>query len=401
MALAAVTLLLAPVANGAAASPSTRDITAIDVATAAGIGQITQTWSAPVGDVDPDGHQDFFLSRHLGGPGSLYRNKGDGTFSEIDVGNFPKADRLGCAFADVDLDGRQDLFCAIGDNKSTAMNPSELWMQQQDGTFLDEAEAYGVTDPLGRERWPVFFDANNDGYPDLFVGVQYPRLDGQDESNHLYLNQAGTSYLDVPSYGLDTTSGEVCASAGDFNGDGWVDLLVCGQDYLRLYRNDGGLGFTDVTQSAGLGRAAWSDAKLVDMNGDGLADIVEVKKGKTQTRFSSGTTFRPAVLLATLTQGLSVATGDVDGNGTNDVYVVQTCPRNSTTDSPDLMFLNNGDGTFTQVDTPQATSGCGDVASAIDYDGDGMADFLVLNGAGSANGRWISGPVQLLTFATA
>ena len=97
--------------------------------------------------------------------------------------------------------------------------------------------------------------------------------------------------------------------------------------------------------------------------------------------------------------GVSVTTGDVNGDGRPDVYMVQGCAKNTTTDYPDMMLLNNGDGTFTQVTTPQATSGCGDVASTIDYNGDGRADLLVLNGFGAANNHWISGPLQLLTFS--
>src|SRR5207248_1457292 len=131
-----------------------------------------------------------------------------------------------------------------------------LWIQQPGGTFVEEASQYGVTDPAGRERWPTFIDVNHDAYPDLFVSVLYPRTDGVHESNLLYLNQGGTSYVDAPQYGLDTTSGSAggggCAQAVDFNGDGWQDLLMCGQDYLHLYENVNGTSFTDVTPAVGV-----------------------------------------------------------------------------------------------------------------------------------------------------
>ena len=113
-------------------------VVATDVAEQAGIAQTTQTWSAPVGDVNGDGSQDFFLSRHLGGPASLYVNNGSARFNQIDATNFPNADRLGCVFGDVNQDGLQDLYCSIGDNNSTQQNPKELWIQQPDGTFVDE-----------------------------------------------------------------------------------------------------------------------------------------------------------------------------------------------------------------------------------------------------------------------
>ena len=373
-------------------------IVATDVASQAGIAQTTQTWSAPVGDINNDGFPDFFLSRHLAPSGKLYQNNGDGTFTEIDVGNFPKYDRLGCVFGDVNQDGLQDLYCSIGDNKSTSLNPKELWIQQPDHTFVNEAVQYGVTDPPGRERWPTFIDVNHDGYPDLFVSVLYPRTDGIPESNHLYINQGGASYVDAPEYGLDTTSGSAggggCAQAVDFNNDGWQDLLLCAQDRLHLYENDSGTSFTDVTTAVGLGTAVWSDAELVDLNHDGALDIILIKKGSAQVRFQVSGVFGPPFKLATLTAGFSLATGDVNGDGFPDVYLLQGCPKNTTTDTPDLMFLNNGNGTFTQLSIPQATSGCGDVASPIDYNGDGRTDFLVLDGFNTP------GPIELLTFST-
>ena len=144
----------------------------------------------------------------------------------------------------------------------------------------------------------------------------------------------------------------------------------------------------------------WNDAQLVDLNGDGAPDLVEIKKGSAQVRFQQNGVFQKAVKLATLTAGVSLATGDVNGDGFKDVYLVQGCPAGSATNVPDVMLLNNGNGTFKQILTPQATSGCGDVASTIDYNGDGRADFLVLNGFGSFNNQWVSGPLQLLTFSS-
>src|SRR5207248_7061566 len=169
--------------------------------------------------------------------------------------------------------------------------------------------------------------------------------------------------------------------------------LLCAQDELHLYENEAGTSFTDVTSQVGLGSKVWSDAELVDLNGDGLPDMVQIKKGSAQVRLQRGGVFQPAVKLTDLTSGFSLATADVDGNGLPDIYLVQGCQSGSSTNDADLMFLNNGDGTFTQTPIPEASSGCGDVASPSDFNQDGRADMLVLNGFNA------TGPLQLLTFS--
>ena len=146
-----------------------------------------------------------------------------------------------------------------------------------DGTFVNRAVAYGVDDPYGRSRGAVFFDANNDGWADLFVSNYYPRTDGLPTPNRFFQNQAGTSFSSAPEYGLDQTVGGLaqapgCQDAGDYDGDGYTDLLVCGKAGIHVYHNNGGSSFTDVTASLGLS-GVWRDGEWVDFNSDGKLDL--------------------------------------------------------------------------------------------------------------------------------
>ena len=161
-----------------AATPAAAAPVAREVADRAGIAETTRTWSANVHDFNGDGWDDVLIVRHNEAPARLYRNDG-GTFAEVNWGLFhqpgipenpDEADRHDCAWADVDLDGRSDVYCTLGAEHGTVTKTNELWMQHADGTFVDRAAEYGVTDPLGRGRHATFIDVNRDPYPDLYVG---------------------------------------------------------------------------------------------------------------------------------------------------------------------------------------------------------------------------------------
>ena len=225
---------------------------------------------------------------------------------------------------------------------------------------------------------------------------QSPRPDGIPTTNRLFINVGGTSFRSAPEYGVDVALGTMpgggCAQAIDENGDGWQDLMVCTSAGVRLYRNQAGASFRDDSTAAGLSKV-WKDAALADLNGDGRPDLVEIVKLKVAVRMGSASgVFGPLVTVAALTQGRGLAIGDADGNGTTDVYAVQTCDS-AGHDQPDFVLLNSGSATFTRLAVPQPDLGCGDDAVAIDHDGNGTTDFVVLNGKDAVKGR-----IQLISF---
>jgi hypothetical protein len=90
---------------------------------------------------------------------------------------------------------------------------------------------------------------------------------------------------------------------------------------------------------------------------------------------------------------MALAVGDVNGDHNPDIYVVGG--RTGNTNAPDYLLLGNATGGFTTQPIPETTVGYGDRVYPLDYNHDGLTDFLVLNGGGdSAN---IPGPIQLLT----
>jgi hypothetical protein len=379
------------------ASPAHAAVYGHDVTAQAGLTQTTMTFDAAVADYDQDGDEDFLLGRHGQGPARLYRNDG-ARFVEVFPGLFKKVDRHRCTWGDPNDDGRPDVHCTIGGARGTATNKSnELWLQQAGGGFVDVGAQWGISDPTGRGRDSVFLHANDDELDDLFVANNTERADELTSENRLFLNQGGTSYQSAPSYGLDTDFTATHADTDDYNGDGWDDVLHAGQQ-TKLFRNDAGQGFTDVTSAAGItGRA--KQGLFADMNCDGRPDLVRVVPGKFMVHLQQPDGRYPSTSYQlALTTGHAVAVGDVDGVNCLDAYIVQTRKSKKSPEQPDIMLINDGTGRgYSKAGMDQTTAGAGNAVSAIDYDDDGLAEFLVMNGERDLAPNE-SGPVRLIDF---
>ncbi len=387
----------APVSNTSVA-PATAAIpvTALNKAVDAGISETTLTRGALIADFNNDGSPDIFLGRHQSATARLYTNNGSGRFTEIDQGTFVKTDRHGCDAADVNSDGLKDIFCSTGAHKGTTPKRNELWVQQPDHTFINQTRQYGLLRPFSRGRLNTFIDANGDSYPDLFLANEADRLDAMPTPNQLFTNQGGTTFRSAPGYGLehemDYRSRLVGnnPSVADLDKDGWQDLIMATTSGLHVYENNQGNGFTDVAASVGLGQNPL-DVTVADVNGDDWPDVIEVFRNQLRVLLNTNGTFSSA-FSTTLQDGVSVAAGDVNGDDRPDIYVLL---GNNTSNTSDRVYLNNGSGTgFAQMSSiPSTSQGRADFVAPIDYDGNGLTDFLVLNG-----GKSKPGPVQLIAF---
>ncbi len=357
------------------------DGTFTDVTERAAVGDTGYGTGCATGDYDNDGDLDLYVTNY--GPNLLYRNNGDGTFTDVTeraaVGDSHWG--AGCAFLDYDNDGDLDLYVAnyldyslddpridlipyIVDYHGTRASdlktyphphnfndaPDRLYRNNGDETFTDVADVAGVANTAGKSLGVVVTDYDDDGDPDLYVANDMV-------GNFLYRNNGDGTFTDVgliSGVGYNENGqeeGGMGVDAGDYDNDGWMDLIVTNfqHETYTLYRNNGDGTFTDVSFASGTGRVTrpylgWG-VGFFDYNNDGHSDLF-------------------------------AANGHVQDN-------IERLDGSTSYPQRNLLFHNNGDGTFADASL-KSGDGMRLVKSSRgtafgDYDNDGDVDLFVLN----------------------
>ena len=342
------------------------DGTFTDVAPAAGVDFAGMSWASSWGDYDNDGDVDLHVSNSAP-PSILYRNNGDGTFTDVTeeagVGDVPRG--AGSAWGDYDLDGDLDLAVAC---KAGA---DFVFRNNGDGTFTDVAPELDVAQyalsraemlaAAGRgevrqsgSTWQAFwFDMEMDGDLDLFFAVDHG-------TNYLYENNGDGTFTEITEEaGVFMIGNGMGVDAGDYDLDGDLDLYVSnfGPKPLAsgykatpnwLYRNEGDGTFVDVASAAGVrGRSGvgWGTT-FFDYDLDGDLDLAvanggwaryATKEEREQVtinllfRNEGDGTFTDVTDISgfglwSMTRGMSLA--DYDRDGDLDVYLASSDDRN-------------------------------------------------------------------------
>jgi len=351
-----------------------------DVTERAGLRGEGYSMGAAAGDFDGDGHTDIYVAGY--NSGRLYRNRGDGTFEDVTQKTRAAVGGWGTSagWFDYDRDGRLDLFVArymdwdfergalyCGSPQVRAYcHPDNfkgaapvLLHQKADGTFEDVSVKAGVADPEGKSLGVAFADFDGDGWTDVFVANDNAR-------QFLFHNKGDGTFEDVAllaGAGYDENGKSFAGmgvDAGDFDGDGRVDVFVTAlsNETYPLYRNNGDMTFSYATSTTGLASitvpySGWG-ARFIDADNDGLRDIfvaqghvldtIEKTTGYLAYRQTplllrnAGKTFVNVSDSAGLRQPLAArgaAFGDIDDDGDTDVVLAQT-------DGPPLILRNNG-----------------------------------------------------------
>ena len=304
-----------------------------------------QEWGSAWGDYDGDQDLDLYVSTGSG-PNILYRNNGNGTFTNVAAaaGVDDRRGSAGVSWVDFDIDGNLDLFVA---NRFTGGNRADaLYRNNGNGTFTDVAVSAGVAGDSNRQSFMgVWFDYDNDRDMDLYLSVDF----GNDT---LYRNNGNGTFSDVSlAAGITDPQHGMGITVGDINNDGCMDVLSTNNtqgdpsdvehNTSALYLNNCNSTFTRVSEAIGiLDRAVveWG-ANLVDYDNDMDLD-------------------------------LSIVAGGMLSNG-----------------QPNVFYENSGscNASLFDITTNSGTDNSGAAFSSIwaDYDNDGDLDWFIANEHGS------------------
>jgi len=343
-------------------------------------------------DIDGDGDRDLYVTYY--GPNVLYRNNGDGTFTDITTaaGVGSPLWSTSAGFADADGDGDLDLYVAnyvdfklennlyCGENrpgyrtvchpKNFDSQPDILYRNRGDGTFEDVSARSGIIDRTGKGLGVVWGDYDDDGDEDLYVA-------NDDTPNFLWRNRGDGRFEEVAALAGVALSEDGVPQAGmgtdmaDYDNDGRLDLFVTNlsEESDELYHNDGGGLFSDRTFVSGIGA--------------------------------------PSLLML----GFGTFFFDPDNDGTLDLFVanghimdnIALYSDTITFEQPAQIYRGLGEGRFELAAWPQgdplSRRYVGRGAVAFDFDDDGDEDILLtqndrpavlLRNAGPPRAHWLT-----------
>ncbi|MDF2431390.1 MAG: hypothetical protein JWP44_1021, partial [Mucilaginibacter sp.] len=332
-----------------------------------------------IGDVNNDGKPDIFFTSNQGDC-KLYINKGNWKFEDVTekagVKGF-KRWHTGVTMVDINGDGWLDIYICNSGGLKGANRANELYINQKDGTFKEEAEKYGLADK-GLSTQAIFFDFDHDGDLDCMVVNNSYRPIGSfgynrdlrnirdlQNGDRFYRNDNG-KFVDISAqagiYGSEIGFG-LGITAGDLENTGWDDMYVSNDffEHDYLYKNQHNGTFKEVSDNA-LQHMSLSSmgSDMADINNDGFLDIFTTDmlpendyRLKTTTKFDE-----------------------------YDVYNAKLKNSFHHQFSTNCLQLNNGDGTFSEIANLAGVNATDWSWGALcfDFNNDGWKDIFVSNG---------------------
>ena len=338
------------------------DGTFTDVSKASGLSEIKGGLNIQQADYNNDGFTDILVLRGawLGEygmqPKTLLRNNGDGTFTDVTVesGLLSLGPTQTATWADFNNDGWLDLYIGHESLPNQPMHPSQLFINNHDGTFTEVAGQAGCQAILFM-KGVTSADYDNDGWPDIFIS-------GRDGRKLLYHNKgikgAVPQFEDATHQaGLDLSPTYTFPTwFFDYDNDGWPDIFVSGYGFgksmaaalaaqalgqplapevghLYLYHNNHDGTFTDVAPQMGLDKAVFSmGANYGDIDNDGFPDMYLATGNPDFSSLVPNRMFRndggqhftevtSSARVGNLQKGHGVAFADIDNDGDQDVFV--------------------------------------------------------------------------------
>jgi len=319
-------------------------------------------------DMDGDGYLDLFLGSLNGDPVMVYKNNGDGTFTDVTAASglaqINKENTISAAFGDYDLDGRIDLALSHWGSSIDAAKPGDtqtLWRNVSTGTgnisFTSTSNTSGISSSFATRHpatgvlagghdysfAPSFARMDGDLYPDLLSVADF-------RNSQIFLNNGNSTFTDATDEAIMIDDSGMGSALGDYDNDGdldWFVTSILGSNQPtgnRLYQNSGIGSFTDISFDQEIHDGGWAWAAcFADFNLDGLLDIYHVNGWRDDNfnNFSStpnrlfinnGVTFDEQASdygLEDSRQGRGLVCADFDNDGDTDVFITHSGGINS------------------------------------------------------------------------
>ena len=332
-----------------------------DVSDSSGLGYLTGGLNMMQTDYNNDGFKDILVLRGAWkakfgkNPNSLLRNNGDGTFTDVtkESGLLSFHPTQTATWADFNNDGWLDVFIGNETTPLGGINPCELYINNKNGTFTEEASNAGcaITEFV---KGVTSGDYDNDGLTDIFIStLNGKKILLKNES----VNNGIVKFRDV-TRDAHLNTGLVRTFPTwfwDYDNDGWLDILVCGYEFseplayyaaaeaiqaptgnagkIFLFRNKHDGTFEDVSASVGLNKIAFAmGANFGDIDNDGYLDFYlgtgnpkfkslipnKLFKNINGNRFIDVTT---SARVGNLQKGHGISFADMDNDGDEDIYI--------------------------------------------------------------------------------
>jgi len=334
-----------------------------------------------VGDINSDGLPDLLFTGNMR-PNKLYLNLGGFKFKDITdqaspaLGGRKDGWKTGVTMADVNGDGRLDIYVCYSGKKADDVRRNQLFINQGDNKFQEQASQYGLDDP-GYSTQAAFFDYDNDGDLDMFLlnhnikkidNMEFARYKGEVDAlagNKLFKNDGGhfTDVSKVAGIVQSPLTFGLGIAVADINKDGWQDIYVTNDynepDYLYLNNKNG--TFTNRSQEMLRHHSQFSmGVDIADFNNDTQPDIFTLDMLPADNHRQKSLQLQENYEVFELQQQ----------QGLYPQYM-----RN-------MLHLNNGDGTFSEIGQLAGVSKtdwswCPLIA---DFDNDGYKDIYISNG---------------------
>jgi hypothetical protein len=232
-----------------------------------------------VGDVNKDGLDDFYVCGARGQPGALMIQQKNGTFIPSDTAlfnHFAVCEDVDATFFDANGDGYLDLWVVSGGNEmpvSDVSSADRLYIN--DGTGHFSITLSSIPQLYENKSCVAIADIDKDGDSDVFVGfLSNPQKYGVPQNSYLYTNDGKGKFEVAPNSTMNLLKLGMVTSASftDVNHDGWPDLVVAGEwmPVKVFINNKGNFSEMDIPNSTGL----WQSICIADVNGDGYPDIL-------------------------------------------------------------------------------------------------------------------------------